>query len=217
MMIAEGDRLGVSALRLLAEGSTIQILQELGNGPLRPIELERRLPEVAHSALMRRLNELALWGAVGRERVVDVPTRAYYSLAEPGEALLEIPEESMRWEQQWSSQPPPDTPGTWPLRLLADERARALLRALAQEPRRPADLERLPGLGRSAARRRLERLLRDDLLTRIEDGGQVRYALTACAHRLRLIAMLAARWEWRWAFSGSPVTMSTPAASPGGS
>jgi DNA-binding HxlR family transcriptional regulator len=203
--VKENGQLGVSILRLLAEGSTIQILQELTNGPLRPNELEQRLPDVAHSALMRRLAELAQKGAVTHERIAGLPPRAYYSLADAGQALLQIPEASERWERRWS-QARRDAPDAWPLRLLADERARAIMRMLADEPLRPIDLERRPpGVGRSATRRRLGPLLLGGILTRTQDDGQVRYALTPGARRLGLIKMLAAHWEWHWTKPGHPL------------
>jgi DNA-binding HxlR family transcriptional regulator len=207
-MTTIGGQPGAPTLRLLAEGSTIQILKELAavkepsGGPLRPKDLEHQLPDVAHSALMRHLAELAQHGAVTHERTPGLPPRAHYSLTGAGHALLRIPEASERWERRWSSGAPGtrrDPPGAWPLRLLADERARAIMRALATTPLSPLDLERLPGVGRSAIRRRLGPLVLGGILTRGEKDGEVRYALSPAARRLEPIALLAARWEWQWA------------------
>jgi DNA-binding HxlR family transcriptional regulator len=204
-MTGEGDRLGVSTLRLLAEGSTVQVMRELTGAPLRPNDLKRRLPDVAHSALMRQLAELAQKGAVRHERIAGMPPRAYYSLTDAGHALLRIPEASARWERQWLPQTRRHAPGARALRLLADERARAIVRTLADEPLRPIELERrLPGVGRSATRRRLGPLVLDGILTRTEENGQVRYALSASARRLGLIKTLAAHWEWQWAKPSHP-------------
>jgi len=86
-----GGQLGVATLRLLAEGPTIRILRELTGGPSRPSDLERRLADVAHSALVRRLAELAQSGAVTHERIAGLPPRAYYSLTDAGHDLLRIP------------------------------------------------------------------------------------------------------------------------------
>ncbi len=106
-MVPEDGRPKVSVLRLLAEKSTVQIMRELAGGPLRPSELEQRLPCVAHSALIRRLGDLAHWGAVAHERVVQLSPRAYYSLTGAGRALLEIPDAAARWEADWVHGPRP--------------------------------------------------------------------------------------------------------------
>ncbi len=99
-MVPEDDLPKVSVLMLLAEKSTVEIMRELAGGRLRPSELERRLPCVAHSALLRRLGDLAQWGAVAHERIVELSPRAYYSLTSAGRALLEIPDAAARWERQ---------------------------------------------------------------------------------------------------------------------
>ncbi len=207
LMATDDGQPGVSTIQLLAEKSTVQVMRGLTGGPLRPSELEQLLPGVAHSALMHRLAGLAQKGAVTHERIAGVPPRAYYSLADAGRALLQIPEASERWEQCWSSQAPRGYPRAWALRLLADERARAIMRALADKPLRPTGLERrLPGFGRSATRWRLSQLLRDGILTRTNDGDQVHYGLTTAARQLGLIATLAARWEQEWSKVQSQLT-----------
>jgi DNA-binding HxlR family transcriptional regulator len=199
VMIRQDGQLGASALRLLAEGPTVQILRELTDHPLRPSELEQRLPDVAHSALMRRLADLAQWGAVTHKRIRELPPRTYYCLTHAGRALLEIPEASERWERRWSAQARQDAPGAWALRLLADEHNRAIMLELVDEQLGPTDLEgHLPGYGRSATRWRLGRLMLNGILARIDDGGPVRYRLTTAARELGSTTMLAAGWEWQW-------------------
>lgn len=93
-------QMGLVTLRLLAEKSTVEVLRELTDGPLRPKELGLRLPNVAHSTLVERLAGLVGMGAVTRERVVELSPRAYYSLTSAGRALLEIPDVAARWERQ---------------------------------------------------------------------------------------------------------------------
>jgi DNA-binding HxlR family transcriptional regulator len=224
-MIAEGDRRGVSTLRLLAEGSTIRILRELRGGPLRPVELGQRLSEVGHSALMRRLGELVTRRAVVHQRIGGLSPRAYYSLAPGGSALLGVAGAAECWERQWpaltqlgAKQSEPAEPGSarWgpadsrpsgmrALGLLADERAMAIVRALAAEPLRPIDLERcLPEVSRAATRRRLGPLVQGGILVRADGGPPLRYALAESTRSLEPIAMLAAQWEWRWASSLTP-------------
>jgi DNA-binding HxlR family transcriptional regulator len=104
-MVPGDGQLEVSVLRLLAEKSTVAIMRELAGGPLRPSQLEQRLPGVGHSALMRRLTELVERGAVTRERVAGLSPRAYYSLTSAGRALMEIPDAAVRWERQRTEEP----------------------------------------------------------------------------------------------------------------
>ncbi len=189
---------GASILRLLAEKSTVQVLRELSDSPIRPSELGQRLPGVPHSALMRRLAELALMGAVTHERIVGTPPRAYYSLTDAGGALLQIAGASERWGQRWPAEAQRCDPDVKALRLLADGHTRTILRALAGRPLRPTDLHRLLSSGKSVIYRRLHSLLTDGILARSKNEGEVRYALTGDAHRLGFIAMLAAKWERRW-------------------
>ncbi len=196
-MTADSESPGISALHLLTEKSTIEILRELDDRRLRPSELEQQLPSVPHSALMRRLAELALTGAVRHERIVAVPPRAYYSLARRGEALLQIFEASARWMRARSLVASRDDPDTLALRLLADEHTRTIMLELSDGPLRPIDLHRrLVSLSHSAIRRRLRSLVLDGILARSEGNGcRVRYILTDDARRLEFIALLAANWE----------------------
>jgi DNA-binding HxlR family transcriptional regulator len=206
VMVKHDGPLGASALRLLAGGPTVQILHELTGGPLRPSELEQRLPDVAHSALMRRLADLARRRAVRHERIRELPPRAFYSLTNAGQALLEIPAAAERWERRWSAQTLQAAPGEWALRLLSDEHSRAILLELAKERLGPTELERrLPGYGRTATRWRLGRLTLNGILTRSEERP-VRYRLTEAARELGSITMLAARWEWDWIEEHDPLT-----------
>jgi DNA-binding HxlR family transcriptional regulator len=206
VMAKHDAQLGAATLRLLAERPTAQILRELIDGPQRPSELEQRLPDVAHSALMRRLADLAQWRAVRHERVRELPPRAYYSLTDAGRTLLEIPAASENWARRWSAQTRQDAPGAWALRLLADEHNRAILLELADEQLGPLELERrLPRYRRSATRLRLGRLTLNGILARSEDRP-VRYGLTAAAQELGSIAILAANWEWQWSEAPSPLT-----------
>lgn len=196
------DRPGASILRLLAEKSTVQVLSELSDSPVRPSELRQRLPDIPHSALMRRLTELALTGAVTHQRVLDTPPRAYYSLTDAGGALLQIAEASEHWGQRGRPETQRCDLDAAALRLLADGHTRTILCALAGRPMRPTDLRCLPGLSQSMIYRRLQPLLVNGILTRSKTKGEVRYALTGDAHRLGFIAQLAAKWERRWANAG---------------
>lgn len=207
MRTAEDGQLGASTLRLLADRPTVQIMRELTDGPLRPLELGQRLPDVAHSAMMRRLADLTHTGALTRERIRELPPRTIYSLVDAGRALLEISEACESWEQRWSTLARGGTPGAWALRLLADEHTRRIMLTLAAKPLRPTELERrLPSCGRSAIRWRLGRLTLNGVLTRTQEANQVRYGLTMAARHLAVITVLAARWESDWVEERSRLT-----------
>jgi DNA-binding HxlR family transcriptional regulator len=215
-MVEGQDLLGAWTFRLLGERWSIRLLRELTGGQLQPSELEQRLPDAAHSGLMRGLRELELARGVARKRISGVPTRAYYKLTDAGRTLLPIVESVEDWERRWVlSLARPETPGRWTSRLLGDHGNRTLLRALAEDPLRPIDVDgRSLYLSRSATRRRLSGLLANGLLSRIQEGGEVRYALTAAARLLDPLAALAAQWERQWDPWHIRVTLPASAAAP---
>jgi DNA-binding HxlR family transcriptional regulator len=203
------DQLGVCALKLLAEESMVAVLWGLADGALRPAELERRLPDAGHSAVMRRLRHLLDSKLVTHEhrpgqpphaRSAGVPHEAHYDLTDAGRALFELTVEAARWEQTWCSQAERRGPaGTVAIKLTADEHMRKITLLLADGPLATTDLDaRTPDLGRSALRRRLRELVLAGLLEQHKQGRVPMYALTASARHLALVAMLAGRWEWRW-------------------
>ena len=206
--MSQQDQLGVRALKLLAEEWTVAVLRGLAGGALRPIELERALPDAGHSVLVLRLRHLLDGGLVTCEhrpgvppqaRSAGVPHEARYSLTDAGRMRLEVTAEAGRWEEIWCSQLERRGPaGVLAVRLLADRYTREIMLLLADGALSPADLGgRVCGLGRSALRRRLGELVLGGLLRRGR-GRVLRYELTAGARHLALVAMLAGRWEWQW-------------------
>ena len=196
----QGKHLGVPILCCLAEEWTVPILRELDAGPLRPSELDERLPRAPHAAVMRRLRQLHSGGVVLRQRSRGLSPRADYFLTDAGRELMEIPRAADRWARHAS---PPDSgrrpAGRLALRLTADEMTRTILLSLADGPLRPLELEkRLPQVGRSAVRDKLGRLVIAGILTRSTLGGYPNYSLTPSARRLSLLGLLAGYWEWRW-------------------
>ena len=199
-------QLGVRALKLLAEEWMVAILHGLAEGALRPAELERGLPDGGHSLVMRRLRRLLERELVTYERQpglpphahsAGIPRRAHYSLTDAGRMLLEVPAEAGRWEQRWCAQA---EHGAAAIKALADDHTREIALLLADGPLCTRELdERAPGLGRSALRRRLRELLLAGMLERRNQGRVPVYELTAGARHLASVAMLAGRWEWRWA------------------
>lgn len=197
-------------LKLLAEESMVAVLEGLADGALRPAELERRIPDVGHSLVMRRLHRLLdselvtyehLPGQPPHARSAPIPHEAHYELTDAGRALLEVIAEAKRWEQAWCSQAERrGPPGALAIALTADEHMREIALLLADGPLCTTDLDgQASGLGRSALRRRLRELLLAGLLER-RDGGRIPllYELTDGARRLALVAMRAGRWEWQW-------------------
>jgi DNA-binding HxlR family transcriptional regulator len=207
--MSQQDQLGVGALTLLAEESMVAVLRGLADGALRPAELDQRLPDVAHSVVMRRLRHLLDRALVIHEhrpgqpphaRSAPIPHEAHYELTDAGRALLEVPAEARRWEGTWCSQDERREPaGALAIKLTADEHTRKIGLLLADGPLSTKDLDRhAPELCRSALRRRLRELVLGGLLERRVRGRHSRYELTSRARHLAHVAMLAGRWEWQW-------------------
>ena len=187
--------LGHLALRLIAQRWVIAILLELADGALRPHELERRLAGLSHAGLMRRLSDLARNGVVRHKRSREIPPRAYYTLTRSGEELLTIADRAARWEEQTRLRSR-TLPGAWALRVVADQRALEVMRALSLAPSGPRELgRRIAPVGHAALMRRLRSLTLDGLLIRREEKGRVLYALAPDARGLASLAILAMGWE----------------------
>ena len=207
--MAERDELGLRTLRLLAEDWMVSVLGGLDGGPIRPAELERGLPHVGHSVVMRRLRGLLDGGLVSCEHQPGVPPhpgstavsrRAYYSLTDAGRTLGEVTADADGWEHRWYSQLERGAPpGILALGLSANHRTRTIMLALADGPLAVSDMRtRLPELKSSTLRRRLSRLVLGGLLERQQLKRIQRYGLSTRARDLAMVALLAGRWEWQW-------------------
>jgi DNA-binding HxlR family transcriptional regulator len=106
-----------------------------------------------------------------------------------------------RWQDTWCpSAAQRRVASSLAIRLLADDHVGDILLALADEPLSGRGLDRcVPGLGRLALRRRLHELVQAGLVERDGRLSVPRYELTTAARRLALVAVLAVRWERRWA------------------
>jgi DNA-binding HxlR family transcriptional regulator len=202
------EQLGAGALKLLAERSMVAVLRGLAGGAGRPSELERLLPDVGHSLVMRRLRRLLdrrlvsyehRPGTPPRARRAGVPQEARYSLTKPGRMLLDLADAADRWELEWGpGGERPSTGTSLAIRLAADPHIRGIALMLAAGPLSSVELEgRSAELRRSALRRRLRELVSARLLERCSSAGLSSYGLTASARRLALLALLAGRWELR--------------------
>ena len=73
------------------------IIYELLDGPKRPSELQRRMPEASERVLAQQLKELMEYGVV-QKRVIDPVCRhSEYSLTELGHTLIPIIEQLRDW------------------------------------------------------------------------------------------------------------------------
>jgi DNA-binding HxlR family transcriptional regulator len=194
--------LGERALKLLADGRVVALLHEMSDGPLRPVELERRLSGIGHAPLIERLGRLSREPVGLCERFDDDNARAVrYGLSERGRDLAEIVAEAARREQAPSGENAVP-PGARALRLTAHGCNRAIARALAHAPLGLAELERsLPHIAHASLTRHLHQLCDGGAVAvrSASESGRMVYEPTAEGRRLALLVVLAARWEDRWA------------------
>ncbi len=95
------------AAELLGERWTIPLLRELLTGPLRFVDLRRRLPGLSPSVLSDRLERLQQTGVVQR-RTLPLPAGAtVYELTEAGRALDEPLAALTRWGVRFLGPPQP--------------------------------------------------------------------------------------------------------------
>lgn len=181
-------------LKLLTEPHSVSILRALMDGPRRPSELEQRLPDVPHSALMRRLRDLSNRGLARHERRSGLPPSAEYALTTPGRMILRVTGAAEQWERRWA--PTESADGLAALRRIGDERTREILLALARRPLSAGEILGEAQLTRSPLRQRLGALVEDEVLKRNPGASHATYELTASARDLMLIAVAATRWRW---------------------
>ncbi|QDP95596.1 helix-turn-helix transcriptional regulator [Microlunatus elymi] len=70
------------------------------NGPLRFVELERRLATITPKVLTSRLRQLERDGLVERRQFAEVPPRVEYEISELGRSLAPIFADLGSWSQQ---------------------------------------------------------------------------------------------------------------------
>ena len=102
------DPHGTLAIRLAADHYSRKIMLLLADGPLSIQDLDSRTPELARSALRRRLRELVLAGLLQRGGQGRV---RWYGLTDGARHLALVAMLAGRWEWQWS-RPPRPAPGT---------------------------------------------------------------------------------------------------------
>ena len=79
---------GLWALGIVKDPHTRSLVRALADGPLRAAELRARVPQVAHSTLMRRLKTLPEEGVLVREKQAG---KVHYALADSARHLAILP------------------------------------------------------------------------------------------------------------------------------
>ena len=73
------------------------IIYELLDGPRRPSELKRALPEASERVLAQQLSELMEYGVVEKQVIDPVCKHSEYSLTDLGRTLIPIIEQMRTW------------------------------------------------------------------------------------------------------------------------
>ena len=73
------------------------IIYELLDGPRRPSELKRALPEASERVLAQQLSELMEYGVVEKQVIDPVCKHSEYSLTDLGRTLIPIIEQMRAW------------------------------------------------------------------------------------------------------------------------
>ena len=73
------------------------IIYELLDGPRRPSELQRRMPEASERVLAQQLKELMEYGVVQKQVIDPVCRHSEYSLTDLGRTLIPIIEQLRQW------------------------------------------------------------------------------------------------------------------------
>ena len=73
------------------------IIYELLDGPRRPSELQRRIPEASERVLAQQLRELTEYGIVQKQVIDPVCRHSEYSLTDLGRSLIPIIEQLRQW------------------------------------------------------------------------------------------------------------------------
>lgn len=93
------------ALDVLGDKWTLLIIRILIGGPVRYVEIQRRLPGISAEQLRTRLNQMMAAGLLTRARYREVPPRVEYTLTESGRDAIPVLRELSRWGRTWAGQP----------------------------------------------------------------------------------------------------------------
>ncbi|MFI9273986.1 winged helix-turn-helix transcriptional regulator [Kitasatospora sp. NPDC052896] len=199
------------ALRVVAPKWTTWVVQTLAHhGPMRVSEINAGLPFVHNTLLSKRLAEMESRGLLTRANA----TRAPYQLSEAGRALAPIHRSLADWSQTHlprlgqlaGAERVEDA-----LRRLAPRNTTAVIQTLeAHGPLRLTHAAEASGLDLPSLQYRLNRLQRDELVTRNGPRHGDPYTLTEAG--LAALPILESVERWGQSLNAPP-----PAAAPGAS
>jgi DNA-binding HxlR family transcriptional regulator len=187
-------------LRLLSAGATGAILMELGEGPLRTMELTERVPGYSPRTIYRYAGRLAELEIVSRDEEPGVPSKVVHALTD--ECGAELYQLVNRFADASLTRHPDgriDATAWASLGLLADLWETGMIADLACEERSATQLAQGEhGLSYHQVQRRAGLFKTGGLLTMIPGQGNRRcYALTERARRKMGLLAGIARWRNR--------------------
>lgn len=209
----------VSALRLLAEAHNRKLLAELDADRFAPRQAHWALEELPEATRRGRLRRLETIGVI-RPVVAGASAASEWELTPAGLELARIATLA-----QWLIGRVPALSELSPsgreravddvLSALGDAQLLRIVCALADGGTRPADVERLVALSRSAVHARLRRLRRDGVVRQSVLSTMPRAVadeLVSPWRRLAALVLLGMRWELRWARPWDPALTADLAA-----
>jgi DNA-binding HxlR family transcriptional regulator len=190
---------GAGALELLAVPLIGRILQRLGDGPKRLVELQVETGPVPQTTLRTHLKNLEGIGAVVRRGREDAPGVVEFALGGPGEDLLEVIDALERWLALMPREPLSfgGDAGKAALKALLGGWSSTILRCLAEHPQ---SLSELAGgirvVSYPAVERRLAALRLSGLVEAQEGNGKgTPYAVTDWLRQSVASIAAAVHWE----------------------
>jgi DNA-binding HxlR family transcriptional regulator len=96
------------ALDLVGDKWTLLIVRDLLAGPVRFVNLQRRLPGISTEQLRSRLTQMVASGLLTKQRYRESPPRVDYELTEAGYALAPVIAALANWGHQWAWDEPHD-------------------------------------------------------------------------------------------------------------
>jgi DNA-binding HxlR family transcriptional regulator len=193
---------GSRALKLLAVPLSGRILQRLGEGPKRLVELQVETGPVPQTTLRTHLKSLEGIGAVIRRGREDAPGVIEFALGEPGEDLLEVIGSVERWLALTPRGPLSfgGDPGKAALKALLGGWSSTILRSLAEHPQSLSELAgEIRVVSYPAVERRLAALRLNGLVEAQEGNGKgTPYAITDWLRQSVASIAAAVHWEQQY-------------------
>lgn len=197
---AEAERAGGRVLNLLAASLTAPILEELGRGSRRLVELRRETGSPRQTTLRARMCELTDVGAVAKRRLHPFPSVREHVLTNGAGTELRFVAATLA---AWLAQAPGGAlelggeSARATVNALVDGWSAGILRVLAERAATIAELDAaLDGLSTPALERRVAALLEAGLVTtRSDPAGESLFESTEWLRMAAAPIVTAIRWE----------------------